>query len=415
MVVLLVGLKVLVEVIDSLGEKRDLNLGGTRIALVRCEFCDDFFLFHLRLSSYGIYPEPLSRTWRIVPLGGRYYYFSIFLSECKSNLPEKFVFSFDYFVDFSDIRFQILLGSESLDSVFGVEHSFGNGVRARGEIVRRLLHDVYVIYAGFSGLGPAHVLVIPRLIFLSVHIIRNISRPPQNFSRRGDHIRNDGIFEIGALLFEPGSRFETKAVHGDVFRARFHRFPNAERKFFEALVRQSRDKVGVDFKTEFRRHVESAIEVGGRMPAPDSFECLVRKTLRIDADSRAPVIFQKRQFFLGEYVGPSRLHRIFARRIAHLFHGLQNSFEITRLQNQRSSAADIYAAELSDERFAGSDFPFEAIEIRGQKLPRFIDGRRDKGTVGTLGGTKGNRNEKIGVSVLFFVYSLLRLQYFFHE
>ena len=204
-------------------------------------------------------------------------------------------------------------------------------------------------------------------------------------------------------------------MHGDVFRARFHRFPNAERKFFEALVRQSRDKVGVDFKTEFRRHVESAIEVGGRMPAPDSFECLVRKTLRIDADSRAPVIFQKRQFFLGEYVGPSRLHRIFARRIAHLFHGLQNSFEITRLQNQRSSAADIYAAELSDERFAGSDFPFEAIEIRGQKLPRFIDGRRDKGTVGTLGGTKGNRNEKIGVSVLFFVYSLLRLQYFFHE
>lgn len=50
MVVLLVGLKVLVEVIDSLGEKRDLNLGGTRIALVRCEFCDDFFL------SICVYP-----------------------------------------------------------------------------------------------------------------------------------------------------------------------------------------------------------------------------------------------------------------------------------------------------------------------------------------------------------------------
>ena len=101
-----------------------------------------------------LYRVPLSRTWRIVPLGGRYYYFSIFRAECKSNLPEKFVFSCNYFVDFSDIRFQILLRGETFDTVLKVIHALGNGIRPHGEVVRRLLHNVDVIDAGLSRLRP---------------------------------------------------------------------------------------------------------------------------------------------------------------------------------------------------------------------------------------------------------------------
>ena len=58
MVILFVGEKVLIEMVDALSQKRDLNLRGTRVPFVRGKFCDDFFLVHLRLSSYGT----LSRT-----------------------------------------------------------------------------------------------------------------------------------------------------------------------------------------------------------------------------------------------------------------------------------------------------------------------------------------------------------------
>ena len=58
MVVLLMGLKMLVQMVDPLGKERDLNLGGTRVALVRRKFCNNLLLVHLCLSSYGT----LSRT-----------------------------------------------------------------------------------------------------------------------------------------------------------------------------------------------------------------------------------------------------------------------------------------------------------------------------------------------------------------
>jgi len=42
MVILLVELKMLVEVVDAFGQKRDLNLRGPRVAFVNLIFRDDF-------------------------------------------------------------------------------------------------------------------------------------------------------------------------------------------------------------------------------------------------------------------------------------------------------------------------------------------------------------------------------------
>ena len=45
--VLLIDLEVLVEVIDAFGQKRNLNLGRTRIALVQRVLCNNFLFRHV--------------------------------------------------------------------------------------------------------------------------------------------------------------------------------------------------------------------------------------------------------------------------------------------------------------------------------------------------------------------------------
>ena len=53
MIVLLMGLEVLGKVVDALGEKSDLNLGGTGIALMKGKPGDD-----LVLAFFFQYKEP---------------------------------------------------------------------------------------------------------------------------------------------------------------------------------------------------------------------------------------------------------------------------------------------------------------------------------------------------------------------
>ena len=50
-----------------------------------------------------------------------------------------------------------------------------DGIRADGKIVRGLFHNINIVYARLTRFRPAHVLVVPHLIFLSVHIVRSIA------------------------------------------------------------------------------------------------------------------------------------------------------------------------------------------------------------------------------------------------
>ena len=58
MVVVLVFLEVLIQVVDALGKKSNLNFGRTGVAFVGSEFSHDFFFFHF------VYP-PMEFSTRI--------------------------------------------------------------------------------------------------------------------------------------------------------------------------------------------------------------------------------------------------------------------------------------------------------------------------------------------------------------
>ena len=104
-------------------------------------------------------------------------------------------------------------------------------------------------------------------IFLSVQIVRKISRPVQLFAGICDHVADVLHFQPRLALFEFGALFQAQRVHGDIFGGKAHGLVDAVRKFRERFARKSRNEIEVDEKPEFRTHLIGAVNVRRGVPA----------------------------------------------------------------------------------------------------------------------------------------------------
>ena len=152
-----------------------------------------------------------------------------------------------------------------------------------------LLHNIDIIQAFKTGLGPADIFQILQCALLAVHIIRPVSGLGQKAAlvQHGGHI---GVVGGAVLHHNVGCTLQRQRVHRDILRVKGDCLTQTGLKALDRVPRQTRNQVHIDVGMPGGAGGGKAVnDVLRRVAAADVLQHRVREGLRIDRNARSAV------------------------------------------------------------------------------------------------------------------------------
>ena len=169
------------------------------------------------------------------------------------------------------------------------------------------LHNINIVKALKTGLGPADIFQILQRTLLAVHIVRAVARIGQQ-SALVQHSSHIGIVCGAVLHHDVGRTFEGQRVDRDVFGIQGDGFAQACFKAFHRVPRQARNQIHIDVRVPCCPGSGEAVhDILRGVTAADVAQNLIREGLRVDGNTRGAILFDDAQLLGVGAVGAAGL------------------------------------------------------------------------------------------------------------